>query len=93
MTDIYDGPARIGADEVRVRLAGHVDPIDGRYHWRGMVFDWQPAADTRLGQTITVTVDGHTADAQLTEATPWGTYCIAGVGAPPYSGLSFVTAR
>jgi hypothetical protein len=33
MSDLYDGPATIRIDDeervVRVRLAGHVDPIDG----------------------------------------------------------------
>ncbi len=56
MSDIYDGPAtvRIGDDErtVRVRLAGHVDPIDGRYHWQGTVFDELPGG-VKLPQQIT----------------------------------------
>ena len=30
--DLYDGPATIDGREVRVRLAGHLDPIDGQYH-------------------------------------------------------------
>ena len=46
VSDVYDGSAtiRIGEDErlVRVRLSGHFDPIDGRYHWQGTVFDTLP---------------------------------------------------
>ena len=40
---MYDGPAtvQIGDDDrdVRVRLTGHLDPIDGHYHWQGTIFD------------------------------------------------------
>ena len=36
--DIYEGPAILtGAEtyqQVRVLLSGHVDPIDGQYHWQ-----------------------------------------------------------
>ena len=87
MSDIYDGPAtvRIGEGErtVRVRLAGHVDPIDGRYHWRGTVFDELPAG-TKLPQ-ITVKVGEHHAQASIVERPPQGGYSVAGVGAPPFA--------
>lgn len=86
MTAVYDGPAAIhvnNADHgVRVRLTGHLDPIDGRYHWRGMVFEL--SSEVRIPQTVHISVGDHTAAGQLTEVTPWGTYCVAGVGAPPY---------
>ncbi|HEX2211953.1 MAG TPA: DUF4873 domain-containing protein [Mycobacterium sp.] len=88
MTAVYDGPAamRIGeADHpVRVRLAGHLDPIDGRYHWRGMVLEWTPETALRLPQPVSISIEGQTAEGQLTEVTPWGTHSISGVGAPPY---------
>lgn len=88
MSDIYDGPAtvRIGSDErtVRTRLAGHVDPIDGRYHWQGTVFD-EIRADVRLPQHITVTVGDHHAQARIVERPPQGNYSVAGVGAPPFA--------
>lgn len=86
MSDVYDGVAALrmqGMDHgVRVRLTGHLDPIDGRYHWRGMVFDL--TGDVRLPQTVHISVDDCTAEGRLTEVTPWGTHCVAGVGAPPY---------
>ncbi|WP_216637274.1 DUF4873 domain-containing protein [Mycobacterium sp. GA-1285] len=86
MTDLYDGPAgmRLGdADHaVRVRLTGHVDPIDGRYHWCGMVFDM--ASEIRMPQTVHLSIGDRTAQGQLTEVTPWGTHRVTGVGAPPY---------
>lgn len=86
MSEVYDGVAAVRMHEedhgVRVRLTGHFDPIDGRYHWRGMVFDL--ASDMRLPQTVHISIGDRTAEGQLTEVTPWGTHCVAGVGAPPY---------
>lgn len=88
MSDIYDGPAtvRIGEDErtVRVRLAGHVDPIDGRYHWQGTVFDELPG-DTKLPRQVTMSVGRHHAQARIVERPPQGGYSVAGVGAPPFA--------
>lgn len=87
MSDLYDGQATIGigSDEraVRVRLAGHVDPIDGRYHWQGTVHDALPEG-VRLPQPITLSIDGRRADARITELPPQGGYSVAGVGAPPF---------
>ncbi|BBZ18974.1 DUF4873 domain-containing protein [Mycolicibacterium gadium] len=88
MSDIYDGPAtvRIGEDErtVRVRLAGRIDPIDGRYHWQGTVFD-EPLPDTRLPRQVIVSVGRHQAQARIVERPPQGGYSVAGVGAPPFA--------
>ena len=88
MSDMYDGPAtvRIGEGErtVRVCLAGHVDPIDGRYHWQGTVFDELPA-DVKLPQQVAVTVGEHHAHARIVERPPQGGYSVAGVGAPPFA--------
>lgn len=91
--DTYDGAATLevaGAHHpVRVRLTGHLDPIDGRYHWQGTVFasPSQPLPDDALGRarTATLTVGRRSADARIVERTPWGTHSIAGVGAPPYA--------
>lgn len=86
MSELYDGVAAVRMHEedhgVRVRLTGHLDPIDGRYHWRGMVFDLP--SDTRLPQTVRISIADRAAEGQLTEVTPWGTHCVTGVGAPPY---------
>lgn len=88
MSDIYDGSAtvRIGEDErtVRVRLAGRVDPIDGRYHWQGKVFDDLPG-DTKLPRQATVSIGEHHAQARIVERPPQGGYSVAGVGAPPFA--------
>lgn len=88
MNGVYDGPAQMQIDDadhaVRVRLTGHLDPIDGRYHWRGMVFELPPERTLRMPLPVRVTIGQCTAEAQLTEVTPWGTHCVAGVGVPPY---------
>ena len=91
--DTYDGAATLevaGASHpVRVRLTGHLDPIDGRYHWRGTVFGSpsRPLPDEVLRQarTATLTVGQRSAAARIVEQTPWGTHSVAGVGAPPYT--------
>jgi hypothetical protein len=81
---VYDGPAALTASDdrhdARVRLTGHLDPIDGQYHWRGTVFD----VAAKLGGPVTVTIGERTTKARITEETPWGGYSIAGVGAPPF---------
>jgi hypothetical protein len=85
--DSYDGPATLSAadtaEHVRVALTGHIEPIDGQYHWQGTVFDAIPAELVRARE-LTVTVGQRTAAARITEQTPQGTHSIAGVGAPPY---------
>ncbi len=91
--DTYDGAATLeiaGArHSVRVRLAGHLDPIDGHYHWQGTVFGSpaEPLSDDILKQarTGTLTVGECSAPARIVERTPWGTHSVAGVGAPPYA--------
>ena len=84
---IYDGPATLtlGAGEhaVRVRLTGHLDPIDGKYHWQGMIFGATVEFPTG-SRPVDLAIDSHTTQARITEQTPWGSYSIAGVGAPPF---------
>jgi predicted Zn-dependent protease len=88
MSDLYDGQAtlRIGDDErvVRVRLAGQIEPIDGRYHWRGTVFDALPEF-AKLPQPVTLSVGDNSAEARITERTPQGGHSVSGVGAPPFT--------
>ena len=84
--EVYDGPAtlRVGDDEqrVRVRLSGHLDPIDGRYHWQGTILD----ATTQLKPgPVTMTIGEQTAECRITERTQQGGYSVAGVGMPPYA--------
>jgi hypothetical protein len=85
--DVYDGPAVLrvaDADHpVRVRLTGHLDPIDGRYHWRGTIFESVPD-DVLTTPRVSLTIGDRCADGRITERTPWGTYSVAGEGAPPF---------
>ncbi|MBJ7338765.1 diiron oxygenase [Mycolicibacterium sp.] len=84
---VYDGPAVLrtgdGDHSARVRLIGHLDPIDGRYHWQGTIFGTLPD-DVLTRPKVTLTVNGRTAQARLTERTPQGLYGVVGVGAPPF---------
>ncbi len=91
--ETYDGAATLtigGVDHpVRVRLIGHLDPVDGQFHWRGTIFapPSQPLPDQVLQQAraVTLTVGDRNAPARIVEKTPWGTHSVAGVGAPPYA--------
>jgi hypothetical protein len=86
--DTYDGAAtlEIGGirHPVRVRLTGHLDPLDGNYHWQGTVFDAPAEESLKLSRSAAVSVGQRTASARIVEKTPWGTHSVAGVGAPPY---------
>ncbi len=79
--DLYDGPATIDGREVRVRLAGHLDPIDGQYHWRGTVFE---SLDELPRGPVTVAVGERSATARVTERSQQGGYAVSGAGLPPF---------
>ncbi|MCV7074840.1 DUF4873 domain-containing protein [Mycobacterium szulgai] len=85
----YDGTATLDLGgvrhAVRVRLTGHLDPIDGNYHWQGTVFVRLPLESLKHGRAATLTVGEHSAPARIIEETPWGTHSVAGVGTPPYA--------
>lgn len=88
--DVYDGPAVLslkgGQDrDVHVRLAGHLDPIDGRYHWQGMVLDSDPADNLTATPAVTLSIGNRSAAGRIVEQTPWGNHAIAGVGPPPFA--------
>jgi hypothetical protein len=87
MSNLYDGPATVKVGDVertvRVRLYGHLDPIDGRYHWQGTVFDTLPGC-TKLPQPVMLSAGANSAEARITERPPQGGYSVAGVGSPPF---------
>jgi hypothetical protein len=87
--ELYDGAAtiRVGDGEhlVRVRLSGRLDPIDGRYHWQGTVFDALPDEVLKQSPSVTVTISDRAAEGRITERTSQGGYSVVGVGAPPYA--------
>lgn len=80
--DVYDGPATVDGKAVRVRLTGHLHPIDGQYHWQGTVFE---TLQDGARNPISITIGDRTASARFTERTQQGGYSIAGVGAPPFA--------
>ncbi len=86
--DVYGGPATLrhaGSDiEVHARLAGHLEAIDGAYHWRGTVSGDLPADVLKGRREVELIVDGRRANARVVEQTPWGAYTVAGSGTPPY---------
>jgi len=86
--ETYDGPAVLthnGQDyPARVRLAGHLDPIDGQYHWQGMFFGDLPGANV-TGSKVSIRIGEHTGHGRVAERTPWGTLTVIGAaGYPPY---------
>jgi cation diffusion facilitator CzcD-associated flavoprotein CzcO len=87
--DTYGGPATLTLADtclhVRVRLTGHIDPIDGRYHWQGTVFDHLPPDLLASARSVNLSVGKRSASARITEETPQGTHSIVGVGAPPFA--------
>ncbi|MDT5004803.1 MAG: hypothetical protein QOJ24_1979 [Mycobacterium sp.] len=87
--EIYDGAATLLlADDprrVRVRLSGRLDPIDGRYHWQGTVFDELSDEVLTGPKPVTLTIGDRSAQCRVTERTPQGRYSVVGVGTPPYA--------
>jgi hypothetical protein len=79
--DMYDGPATIDGRAVRVRLAGHLDPIDGQYHWRGTVFE---SMDELPRTPVTIAIGDRTATARVAERSQQGGYTVTGTGLPPF---------
>ena len=83
--DLYDGLATVTVGgqtfSSRVRLTGHLDAIDGRYHWQGTLYEGIPV---ERSSGLSLTIDDRTAAARVVEQTPWGTHMIAGVGDPPF---------
>lgn len=91
--EVYDGPASLtvagAVQEVRVRLTGRIDPIDGKYHWQGTVVEAGSPEQLSGGLAVSLTIGPRTADGRLAERTPWGSYSIRGVGAPPFDEADF----
>jgi len=89
-TDGYEGTAvvQIGRSrfDVRVRLRGHFQPIDGRYHWYGRVsahegLDAVLAPGTAAG--VLTTAEGS-ASCELSEPDPSRRYRVTGISTPPF---------
>lgn len=90
---VFDGAAELDVAgmrcPVRVRLAGHLNPIDGRYHWQGLAYG--APDDLQTGKTAQLWVGTRSAAVRLVEKIPSGQLMVSGVGEPPYdldSGVS-----
>ncbi|GAB4586580.1 DUF4873 domain-containing protein [Nocardia sp. IFM 10818] len=86
----YSGPAVLDAPgaevPVTVTLNGHLDPIDGKFHWYGRVAaaDGVDLPGPGRGQVFLTLPGGAPAPGALQERDPWGNLRIIGVGTPPF---------
>jgi hypothetical protein len=87
----YDGEATLTVGDqsvpVTVHLDGHLEPLDGRFHWYGRIERSAPVAAVKDagGREGTLTIgDGMPAAIHLAEYDPWGHVQVKGTGAPPY---------
>lgn len=88
MSQEYDGAVVLTHNgqqhPARVRLIGHLNPIDGQYHWQGTLYA-DLAGDRVTGSRVDIRIGEHTASARISERTPWGTYSVVGdAGYPPF---------
>ncbi|BBY65557.1 DUF4873 domain-containing protein [Mycolicibacterium helvum] len=86
---VFDGDAELEVSgvrcSVRVRLAGHLSPIDGRYHWQGLAYG--APDELAAGTSAQLLIGSRSAAVRLVEKIPSGQLMISGVGAPPYDLL------
>jgi Domain of unknown function (DUF4873) len=89
--DGYEGPAQLHVGEstidVEVVLAGHLEPLDGRYHWYGRVVQNDEVDAAKQGGTTTVglaVAGGTSTEGRLAEHDAWGNMRITGLGRPPF---------
>jgi hypothetical protein len=90
--DGYEGPAQLHVDDrtidVEVVLGGHLEPLDGKFHWYGRIVqnDAVDAAKKGGSTTVGLTIaDGARAEGRLAEHDAWGNMRITGLGAPPFA--------
>jgi hypothetical protein len=70
---------------VDVQLRGHVEPLDGFFHWYGRIdANDVLAARHRSGSTVTLTTPHGSAHGRLSDVDPWGRFRISGTGRPPF---------
>jgi hypothetical protein len=73
--------------DVIVHLDGHLEPLDGLFHWYGRIErsdDVVAAKDERATTADLVIAGGPPATLRLAEYDPWGHVQVSGTGAPPY---------
>jgi hypothetical protein len=89
--DGYEGPAQLHVDDrtidVEVVLGGHLEPLDGQFHWYGRVVRDDAVDAVKQGGATTVELsigEGTPAAGRLEEHDAWGNVRITGLGAPPF---------
>jgi hypothetical protein len=84
----YVGPAVVSATgvdtPVDVRLRGHFEPLDGRYHWYGRIAPDDRLGEVGAGTTVTVTTPHGSAEGRLSDLDPWGRFRVRGTGRSPF---------
>jgi hypothetical protein len=87
----YDGAAVLQVGDRRldviVHLDGHLEPLDGLFHWYGRIERSAAVAAAKdAGATSAELVIGERTPAtlRLAEVDPWGHVQVSGTGAPPY---------
>ena len=94
--DGYRGPAELidgdSVTPVEVSLAGHFDPISGKYSWYGRV-----TASPRLsalleagGRHVRLRTPHGEVETSLSDVDPWGRPRVEGFGAAPFEVLTTV---
>ena len=85
-TGVFDGDAELDVAgvrwPVRVRLAGHLNPIDGQFHWQGLAYG--APDEVTAGKPAQLVIENRSAAIRLVERVPSGQLMVSGVGAPPY---------
>ena len=88
--DGYTGPAELvgegGAVAVEVKLAGHFEPISGKYRWYGRVSDSEAVRALLSGgaRQVTLRTPHGEVTTSLGDVDPWGRPRVEGFGAAPF---------
>jgi hypothetical protein len=90
----YVGPAEVSTGSVstgstsggsvHVRLRGHFEPLDGRFHWYGRISAHETATGLAPGATVRLITPHGSAEGRLSDIDPWGRLRISGTGRPPF---------
>jgi cation diffusion facilitator CzcD-associated flavoprotein CzcO len=88
--DGYTGPATLAAAgielAVQVRLRGHFEPIDGRYHWYGRIEPHDGLTALAAGRISgTLTTPAGSAPCEISDPDPWQRLRVWGVSTPPFA--------
>jgi Domain of unknown function (DUF4873) len=94
--DGYAGPAELidgdSVTPVEVTLAGHFDPISGKYRWYGRVAA-APEVSALLeagGRNVRLRTPQGEVETSLSDVDPWGRPRVEGFGAAPFEVLTGV---